>query len=55
MDVGGQHHAPAALLPRKRPGTRCIGGSVGPKAVSTGAQNLAPTGIRFPDCKAAEE
>jgi hypothetical protein len=29
--VGGQHHAPAALLPGKRPGTHCIGGWVGPR------------------------
>jgi len=41
MRVGGQRHAPAAL-PRERPGTHCIGGWVGPKAVLTGAENLAP-------------
>ena len=29
MGVGGQHHAPAALPPGKRPGTHCIGGWVG--------------------------
>jgi len=28
MWVGGQHHAPAAIYPRKRPGTHCIGGWV---------------------------
>jgi hypothetical protein len=27
--VGGQHHAPAALPPEKRPGTYCTGGWVG--------------------------
>jgi hypothetical protein len=32
MGVGGQHRAPAALSPGKRPGTRRIGGCVGPKA-----------------------
>ena len=32
MEVGGQRHAPAALLPGKRPGTHCIGGWVGPRA-----------------------
>jgi hypothetical protein len=32
MGVGGQHHAPAALLPGKRPDTHCIGGWVGPRA-----------------------
>jgi len=30
--VSGQQHAPAALYPRKRPDTHCIGGSVGPRA-----------------------
>jgi len=30
--VGGQRHAPAALLPGKRPGTQCIGGWAGPRA-----------------------
>jgi hypothetical protein len=31
MGVGGQRHAPAAY-PRERPGTRGIGGWVGPRA-----------------------
>jgi hypothetical protein len=31
MGVGGQRQAPAAL-PRERPGTRCTGGWVGPRA-----------------------
>jgi hypothetical protein len=26
LAVGGQHHAPAALPPRSRPGTHCIRG-----------------------------
>jgi hypothetical protein len=30
--VRGQRHAPAALYPRERPGTHCIGGLVGPRA-----------------------
>jgi hypothetical protein len=30
--LGGQRHALAALPPGKRPGTRCIGGWVGPRA-----------------------
>ena len=30
--VSGQHHAPAALYPRKRPGTHCRGGWLGPRA-----------------------
>jgi hypothetical protein len=29
--VRGQRHAPAALYPRKRPGTHCTGGWVGPR------------------------
>ena len=29
MRVSGQHHAPAALPPGKRPGTHCIGDWVG--------------------------
>ena len=48
MGVGGQRHAPAALAPGKRPGTHCIGGWVGPREGLTGAENLAPTGIRSP-------
>jgi hypothetical protein len=30
--VGGQRHAPAALLQGKRPGTHCMGGWLGPRA-----------------------
>ena len=32
MELGGQHHAPAALSLCKRPGTRCTGAWVGPRA-----------------------
>ena len=46
--VRGQRHAPAPLLPGKRPGIYCIGGWVGPRAVWTGAENLATTEIRSP-------
>ena len=49
MGVGGQRHTPAALPPGKRPGTHWIGGCVGPQGLWTGAENLAPTGIRAPD------
>jgi hypothetical protein len=50
MWVGCQRHVPAALPPVKRPGTHCIGDWVGPPGpVWTGAENLAHTGIRFPD------
>ena len=30
--MGGQRQAPAALPPRKSPGTHCTGGWVGPRA-----------------------
>jgi hypothetical protein len=46
MGVGGQRRFPL-LYHRERRGTHCIGGLVGP--VWTGAVNLAPTGIWFPD------
>ena len=32
MEVGGQRHAPAALLPGKRTGIHCTGGWVGTRA-----------------------
>ena len=49
MGVGGQGHAPATLTPVKRAGTHCIGGWVDPGQAWTGAEKLAPTGIRYPD------
>jgi hypothetical protein len=49
MGVGSQVHAPAALPPRKRSGIYCIGDWVGLRAGLKGAENLALTGIRFPD------
>jgi hypothetical protein len=55
MEVGDQRHAPAALPPGKRPGTHCIEGWVGSGPVWTGAENLAPTGILFPDYLARGE
>ena len=47
--VSGQQHAPAVLYPRKDPVpiVQEAGWATGP--VWTGAKNLAPTGIRFPD------
>jgi hypothetical protein len=39
MRVGGQLHAPAALLPEKRPGTHCIGGWVGPRGNNNNNNN----------------
>ena len=42
MGVGGQRHAPAALTPGKRPGIRCIGGWVGPRAGLDGCGKSRP-------------
>jgi hypothetical protein len=42
MGVGGQRHAPAALPPGKRPGTHCIGGSVGPRSGLDGCGKYRP-------------
>jgi hypothetical protein len=39
---------PLPLYPRERPGTHFQDGWVGPQPVWTGAENLAPTGIRSP-------
>jgi hypothetical protein len=49
--MGGQRHAPAALTPRprERTGTHCREAGWAPGYVWTGAENLAPTGIRSPD------
>ena len=48
MGLRGQRHVPAALYPRERPGTHCTG-DWAPGPVWTGAENLAPIGIRSPD------
>jgi hypothetical protein len=52
MGVGGQRHAPAALLPGKTryPLYRRLGG-----LVWTGAESLAPNWIRSQDCPARSE
>ena len=42
-------------LPRERTGTHCIRGWVCPRAVWTGAENVVPTGIRYPDRPARSE
>ena len=51
----GQRHDPAALSPREKLGIHCTGGWVGPRQVWTGAENLAPTGIRSPDRPACSQ
>ena len=50
MGVGGQRHAPAAFTPEKDPVpiVQEAGWATGP--VLIGVENLAPTGIRSPDC-----
>ena len=47
--VAGQHHAPAALTPVKRPGTYHTGGCVVSTAGLEGCGIARPTGIRSPD------
>ena len=53
--VGGQRHAPAALPPGKRPGTKFIEGWVGPRAGLDGCRKSRHTGIRSPDRPARRE
>ena len=55
MGVGGQHPAPAALPPGKRLDTPCTGGWVGPRALWTGAEYLALTGLQSQDRPARSE
>jgi hypothetical protein len=54
MGTDGQRHGPAALLLGKRPSTHCTGDWVGPRT-GLRVQNLAHTGIRFPDRPARRE
>jgi hypothetical protein len=47
MEVSGQLHAPAALPPREgAPGTRWIGGWVGPRAVLDAVVKIIPSSRR---------
>ena len=55
MWVGDERHAPSALPPRKKPGTHCIGGWVGPRTCLDERENLAAILIRFPDPIARSE
>ena len=43
--VSGQQHAPAALYPRKRPGTHFTGGWVGPRSGPDGRKISSPPGF----------
>ena len=49
MGVGGQRHAPSALSPGKQPVPFVQEAGWALEPVWTGAENLAPTGIRSPD------
>jgi len=53
MEVSSQLHVPAAVTPRKNPGTHCMGSWVCPKAGLDAAAKrkhplLVPTGNRTP-------
>ena len=48
MGVGGELHAPAALPPGKDPVPIVREAGWAPGPVCTGAENLAPIGIRSP-------
>jgi hypothetical protein len=43
MMVGGQRHAPAALLPGMRPVTHFLGGWVGPWVCLDGVRKISPS------------
>jgi hypothetical protein len=45
LEGGGQRYAPAAIYPLERPGTRCIGGWVAPRAGLDRCGESRPTGI----------
>jgi hypothetical protein len=55
MGVGGQRYAPAAFNPGKDPVPILEEAGLAPGPVWTGAEKLAPTGIRSPDRTARSE
>jgi hypothetical protein len=55
MGVCGQPHAPAAFTSGKEPVAIVQEAGWVPGPVWTGAESLAPTGIRFPDRPARSE
>ena len=55
MGVGGQRHTPDAFTPGKDPVPIVQEAWWAPVPVWIGAENLAPTGIRFPDLPARNE
>jgi hypothetical protein len=54
-EVGGQHHTRTALRPSRRLCSHFTEGCVSSRPVWTGAENIAPTGIRSPDCLARSD
>jgi hypothetical protein len=55
MRVNGERDAPAALPPKKKPGTYCVEGWVGRGAGLECAGNIASTGIQSSDSPARNE
>jgi hypothetical protein len=55
MGVGGQRHASAAFTPGKDPVPIVQEAGWAPRPVCIGAENLAPTGIRYPALPARSE
>jgi hypothetical protein len=53
--MGGQRHASTAFTPGKSPVPILQDAGWAPGPVRTGAENLAPTGIRSPDLLARSE
>jgi len=49
MELGGQRKPPGRFTPRKNPVPILYEAGWAPEPVWTGAENLAPTGIRFPN------
>ena len=55
MGVGGQRHVPATFTPGKGPLPIVQEAEWAPGPLWAGAENLAPTGIRYPDRPARSE
>jgi hypothetical protein len=49
MEMSGQRHTPVAVLWEREPVAIVQEAGWAPKPVWTGAENLAPSGIRSPD------
>ena len=55
MVVSGQGHSPAALPRERDPVPSVYEAGWGPGPFWTGVENLAPTGLRYPDRRAHSE